>query len=127
MVPALYAEQKAGESAAEGHQKGRLLPGAGEDAAIHSAGIVDEIGPDHKGPHGVPHEEVGETGKPLPRQLPKGVGVVNQIGPAVLLAQKAVFPAPTGGFPVAQMIMAHHGETVIRQIGGKAVVPAHMF
>ncbi len=53
----LDAAQHPGQEPPEGHQYRRLLPRSGEDAAIHCARVINEIGPGLEGPQECPSKK----------------------------------------------------------------------
>ena len=122
----LEPAQDAADRLAEDQQGRGGLPGTQQEAAIHRTGIGDEVGPGHKGAHGVPHQEMGQAGELGSGPFPKGADIPDQQVPALPLREKAVLLPVTGGAAMAQMVVSHHGEAVVGQIDGEGVVPADM-
>ncbi len=112
-----------GRRPARRHQGGGLLPGAGQDAAVHGAGVFAQVGPGQEGAHGVAQQEIGRAGEPLPHEDAELPHVGGHQRPAVLFAEIAVF-AVVHRFAVAQVVLPADGEAVVRQIPGEVAVPS---
>ena len=72
-------------------------------------------------------QEAGQTGVLRPNPLPQGADVLHHVLPAVPVGE----PAELRGVPrraaVAQVVVAHDGEAVLRQEAGEGVIPADVF
>ena len=104
-----------------GHQGGLFLPRAGQDAAVHRAGIGAQVGPGQKGAHGVAQQEIGHAGEFLPHEDAQLPHVRRHQRPAVPFAEIAVF-AVVHRLAVAQVVLAAHHEAVPGQILGEVAV-----
>ena len=81
------------------------VAGAAEDAAVHRAGVADEVGPGQKGAHGVAEQKMGLIREDLGGTAAQFLHIVHHMPPAVLRPQVHHRRALDAGLTVAQVVV----------------------
>ena len=69
----------------------------------------------------------GHPGESDGQIVVKGLHVSDQEVPPSDVAEKAIFALIPGGAPVAQVVVAGHGEAPVGQKPGEGIIPAYVF
>ena len=104
----------------------RLPAGTHDNGGPQGAGIADQVAAGQKGAHAVAHEAQRHTGKLPPQLLVQQLDVRHHRLPRGAVAKVDGGAALRQRAAVAQMVVAHHGDPLLIEIAGKAVVAADM-
>ena len=88
--------------------------------------MLDEIGAGEEAAHAVAEDHIGQAGILLAHEIMELVDVGDHIIPAVFLGKKALIRGGLDGLAVAEVIVAHGDEAVLREEGHEITVAVHV-